>query len=857
MDKFKKFAKGIKPIFLFGVILLVILEFTKLRKEISFEEVSNIFYEISIIKIFTMAILGFIAFLPMVFYDILLNNFLKLDRDKGYIIKRSITVNSFNNLIGFGGVINIGLRMRYFGEEKDGKNFLKFLVKSFFFDIAGLSFLAVSSLIFLIFYKSKILINYKIWLLGAILYYPVLFFVSKIRNDGDFSISKKYAIEVSLVSICEWLLAALFFYTIGFFLGVKLNFFVIISAFVIANIIGIASFIPGGLGSFELVILTIFNSLGINGDIVLTWLLLYRIFYYIVPFMFGLVFFIHDLGCIFDEKNDNIPSRVIKSIGLDILSFMLYIAGTFMILSATIPEELSEHYWLSQFSPINANLIYQFPSLIFGACFIILGRANREEVERATKVTLVFLILALIYSFLSGFGIIELIFLILVIFLAFFTRKTPNRKQLVYSFEAITIDTLFFVVISVITIYFVAINYKLRPINYRVFLLIPFEKSFARFSIIFIILVFSIRLLLFYLKGKKIKLGEKMDVDKVLNILSTYECHPESGLALVGDKEIYYYEEDGVATCGISISTYRDRVIVMGEPFGNKRDFDKLLQKFVEEADLYDYKPIFYEVSQDETIMLHDFGFSFIKFGETAALDLQNFNLEGREHKSQRNALSKFNKLGYTFEVVKGPFDDEFLDVLEKISDNWLEGKREKGFSLGYFNRDYFNLCDIAIARDETGKILAFANIMPNPNKTWATIDLMRYDRDNSPSSIMDYLFLQLFLHFKDEGKKYFELGMAPLSNVGINSNSFVEEKFAYLVYKFGYKFYSFEGLRAYKEKFSPTWEPVYLSYPNKTWLLYTMVSIFMVDINAAKNKRNWDLSNIYFWIVQSKNFMI
>ena len=77
---------------------------------------------------------------------------------------------------------------------------------------------------------------------------------------------------------------------------------------------------------------------------------------------------------------------------------------------------------------------------------------------------------------------------------------------------------------------------------------------------------------------------------------------------------------------------------------------------------------------------------------------------------------------------------------------------------------------------------------------------------------------------------------MAPLSNVGINTNSFVEEKLAYLIYKFGYKFYSFEGLRAYKEKFAPTWEPIYLSYPNKSWLLYTMLSIFIVDINAAKD---------------------
>ena len=76
---------------------------------------------------------------------------------------------------------------------------------------------------------------------------------------------------------------------------------------------------------------------------------------------------------------------------------------------------------------------------------------------------------------------------------------------------------------------------------------------------------------------------------------------------------------------------------------------------------------------------------------------------------------------------------------------------------------------------------------------------------------------------------------MAPLSNVGINTNSFVEEKVAYLIYKFGYKFYSFEGLRAYKEKFSPTWDPVYLSYPNKTWILNNMIAIFIVDIVSVK----------------------
>lgn len=835
MEKLKKILKNIKPIFLSGVILLIVLEFGKLRKEISLEEISRIFYEINLIKIFAMAILGFVSFLPMLGYDFLLKKFLKINRDKKYIVKRSITINSFNNLIGFGGVINLGLRMRYFGEEKEDKHLFEFLVKSLLFDLAGISFLAIISLIFLLISKSKILINYKIWLIGGVLYYPVLFLASKIRNDGEFAISKKYAAEVSLVSFLEWLGACLFFIFIGFVLGIKVKFFNILSIFVIANIIGIASFMPGSIGSFDLVALAALTSVGVKSEVVFSWILLYRIFYYIIPFAIGFLFFMEDLGSVFDEKKDNIPSKIIKSLGLDLSSTMLYITGAFMIISTTIPDELGKFQWLKNFSPLHANLIYQFPSLFFGFSFIILGRSTREKVKRTTKVTLIYLVLALTYSILSGFGFIEMFFIIILIFLTITTRKIPHREQLVYSSEAVTTDMVILGIISIVTIYFMAINYKLKPINPKDFFIVPFENSFLHFVIVFTLLIVSASFLSRYLKGKRIKLGEKMDPEKILSLLEIYDSHPESGLALVGDKEIYYYKDEEVATCGMSIYTYKDKIIVMGEPFGNKEDFDKLLDKFIRDADTYGYSPIFYEIGEKQTIKLHDYGFSFLKFGETANIELEKFSLEGKKHKMQRKVLSKFERNNYTFEVLKPTYDEEFLNKLENISANWLGDKKERGFSLGYFDRDYLKFCDMAVVRDEDKNILAFANIMPNPNSVCATIDLMRYKKDENLDSIMEYLLLKLTIYFKEQGKKYFEIGMAPLSNVGINTNSFVEEKVAYLIYKFGYKFYSFEGLRAYKEKFSPTWDPVYLSYPNKTWILNNMIAIFIVDIVSVK----------------------
>ena len=67
----------------------------------------------------------------------------------------------------------------------------------------------------------------------------------------------------------------------------------------------------------------------------------------------------------------------------------------------------------------------------------------------------------------------------------------------------------------------------------------------------------------------------------------------------------------------------------------------------------------------------------------------------------------------------------------------------------------------------EEGEIVAFANIMPTKNKRVATIDLMRYDFEKAPEGIMDYLFVKLFQYFQAEGKQYFDMGMAPLANVG------------------------------------------------------------------------------------------
>jgi phosphatidylglycerol lysyltransferase len=78
----------------------------------------------------------------------------------------------------------------------------------------------------------------------------------------------------------------------------------------------------------------------------------------------------------------------------------------------------------------------------------------------------------------------------------------------------------------------------------------------------------------------------------------------------------------------------------------------------------------------------------------------------------------------------------------------------------------------------------------------------------------MEGLFVFLMQWGREEGYQWFNLGMAPLSGLQISALAPLWVKVASYLYRYGELFYNFQGLRAYKDKFDPIWEPRYLAYP-------------------------------------------
>lgn len=102
----------------------------------------------------------------------------------------------------------------------------------------------------------------------------------------------------------------------------------------------------------------------------------------------------------------------------------------------------------------------------------------------------------------------------------------------------------------------------------------------------------------------------------------------------------------------------------------------------------------------------------------------------------------------------------------------------------------------------------------------------------------MDGIFITLFKKARDDGYQIFNLGMAPLSNVGESKFSFVDERLAHLIFKYGYKFYSFKGLRDYKNKFVSDWKPRYIVYRKRSSLIFTMLQLLLL-VNQHVNKKD------------------
>lgn len=829
----KNKSKYFKLIFVISVCVLVINEITVLLKTLSYQQLETILTNLPLTHILAMFVIGLVAVTPMLLYDFVLTDMLPNKFSRTYIIKTSWIINTLNNICGFGGLISIGLRSQLYGKKASKKQNLQSLSSILVFLLAGLSICCLLSLVvFLVWGVDPYQQQYIIWLVGGALYFPLVFGFTYLQKHNLFAtLTAKRKTTLILASFLEWIGVLTCFLFIGFLMGLKFDPLRLMPLYIAASVIGMVSMLPGALGSFDIIMILSLSSMGIGKETAVAWLLLYRLFYYFIPFLIGLVLLVHDMGGTINDQFKGIPKELLIKGSHQLLVLALYFSGIMLVLSATIPRAFQQFSWLNRMNPLSFHFISQMPCILLGFLLLAMGRGVAAKIQKIYVPTLLVLGLTVGYTFWKDFSWGIILFLaILFVFMAC-SRSELYRTQFVFSWEMLFKDGLLYAVLTLL--YIVIGVYNLPHIHHKrkivEFLLFPSEKLwFSGLIAIFIVSVCYF-ILIRYVTRSSTQIGEDFDYARVVMILSRYGGNENSHLVFLHDKRLFFYQnEQGEDVAFFQFQIKANKCIVMGEPSGDEQEILAATQAFIKAADSLNYELVFYEIKESYTMLLHELGFDFLKVGEEGYVDLQNFAITGKKFKGERALMNKFEREGYTWKMVNPPYTSELLNELAKISNEWLGTRKEKGFSMGYFSVDYLAQAPLVIVADSTGKVVAFANIMPFYNSEKISIDLMRHST-SAPSGIMDFLFISLFNYSQQENYQYFNLGMAPLSNVGYSQKSFLQERLAYFIYELGTRFYSFQGLRRYKEKYVSSWIPKYTAYPKECSLICTILQLLII----------------------------
>lgn len=294
-----RFSKNLgKFIFPLCIMTFILFEGRSIFKGIDFRQVMDIINNTPKINLVIYFIAAVAAVTCLCAYDMILSDYYNFQVPLRKTYKISWVCVTFNNIIGLGGLTGASIRTYLFKKENikttDLINYNMILVPS---TIVGLGILSLLS-VFNIFNTHEILRVYP-WLWLAILVFtaviPLYFFLGNFQWLNNklkkfnlyFEGSINVKLKLTFISTIDWISRGLLFYIIAKTFKGNVNVLSVIGIDVIASVAGLISFIPSGIGSYDVVALMGLAILGYSPNIALSIILLFRVFYFIIPWAIG------------------------------------------------------------------------------------------------------------------------------------------------------------------------------------------------------------------------------------------------------------------------------------------------------------------------------------------------------------------------------------------------------------------------------------------------------------------------------------------------------------------------------------------------------------------------------------------
>jgi phosphatidylglycerol lysyltransferase len=634
------------------------------------------------------------------------------------------------------------------------------------------------------------------------------------------------AAQVS-VSAADWVLAA---FVLHLLLPASspLSLTGLVGLFVAAQVAGLASQLPGGVGVFDAIVLAALTP-AVPAPQVLSSLVAYRLVYYLAPFVLAFALLAVNELVVRRER----LGRVLRGAHASFAPVVPWlaaagsmIAGAVLLVSGATPAAAGRLHLLRRAVPLALLEASHLVGSLVGTALLLLARALARRLDGAWVLGIALLATGAVASLAKGLDWEEAGLLVaLLLALLPFRRQFYRRSALLD--EPLSAPWIAAVLAVIAASIWIGL-FAYRHVDYSRDLWFDFAfhadaPRFLRASVVGVsaVVLYAVVRLVHPAPPEPASPGEA-ELARVRPIVAG-AADSAAHLALLGDKSLLF-GDDGASFLmyGVEGRSW----VSMGDPVGSPRAATELAWRFRELSDRHGGRACFYQVGPAALPRYLDLGLAIFRLGEEAIVPLDAFSLDGADRRPLRQAFHRAERDGLSFEMVPAGRVAALLPELRRISDGWLADHRtrEKGFSLGFFDEEYLCEGPVALVLHE-GRPVAFANVWAATCRTELSVDLMRHVAE-APRSTMDFLFVSLLRWGRAEGYASFNPGMAPFSGMEDRALAPLWTRLGARLYRHGEYFYNFQGLRQYKEKFAPEWRPRFLAAPGAFHLPIVLTNV-------------------------------
>ena len=273
---------------------------------------------------------------------------------------------------------------------------------------------------------------------------------------------------------------------------------------------------------------------------------------------------------------------------------------------------------------------------------------------------------------------------------------------------------------------------------------------------------------------------------------------------------------------GTSYLAYRAHggvALTTTDPVGPIEERAAAIAEFTRFCDANSWVPCLYSVTAQTRELTAQAGWQSLQVAEETVLELGSLAFRGRKFQDVRTAVNRAGRDGVEARWIS--FPSAPLAITEQvlaISEEWVADKAlpEMGFTLGGIDELNDPEVRCLVALDAAGQLHGITSWLPvfrNGAAVGWTLDFMRRPGDGFPG-VMEFLIGTAALTFQDEGATFVSLSGAPLARVEADSPTVLQR----LLDTMGRTLepvYGFRSLLAFKAKFQPSYQPLFMCFPD------------------------------------------